>query len=165
MLSISLLPIYLAYKIWSRGELLKIVSIRISIRFPKQGECILFDMWVNYIIFMALSPVSSDVAGLFLGANVAYLLITRKRIPDNTGSPTQRATRVFIALLLLGVSSLILDFWFKTAGTTNYFQFMLIGFLKTFTPASTIWVSVAVCTKLDLYRRDKVPKSGVSILT
>jgi len=42
---------------------------------------------------------------------------------------------------------------------------MLIGFLKNFTPASTIWASVAVCTKLDLYRRDKVPKSGVSILT
>lgn len=103
------------------------------------------------IIFTALSLISSDAAGFFLGTNVAYLLIIRKGIPDNAGSIKQRATRAFIALLLLGISSLILDFWFKTAGTTNPLQFTFIGFLKTFIPASTIWASVAVCRKLGLY--------------
>jgi hypothetical protein len=113
-------------------------------------------MFVILIIFIALSLISADVAGVFLGTNVAYVLIIRKEgIPDDTGSVAQRITRVFIALLLLGVSSLILDFWFKTAGTINYLQFTLIGFLKTFIPATTIWASVAICTKLDLYRRDK----------
>jgi hypothetical protein len=87
--------------------------------------------------------------------NFAYILILRKGIPYDTGSAVQRAKRVFIALLLLVVSSLILDILFKTAGTTNYLHCTLIGFLKTFIPASTIWASVAVCTKLDLYRRDK----------
>ena len=125
-----------------------------SFEFAFRRQNLLFHsfMFVIPIIFIALSLVSADVAGVFLGTNVAYLLIIRNGIPDDTGSAAQRTTRVFIALLLLGVSSLILDFWFKTAGTTNYLQFTLIGFLKTFIPASTIWVSVAVCTKLDLYR-------------
>ncbi len=118
-------------------------------------------MFVIPIIFIALSLISADVAGVFLGTNVAYVLIIRKGIPDDTGSVAQRATRVFIALLLLGVSSLILDFWFKTAGTTNYLQFTLIGFLKTFIPASTIWASVAICKKFDLYKRDT--ESGFAV--
>jgi hypothetical protein len=108
---------------------------------------------VTPIIFIALSLISADVAGVFLGTNVAYVLIMRKGIPDDTGSVAQRITRVFIALLLLGVSSLILVFWFKTAGTTNYLQFTLIGFLKTFIPASTIWAAVSICRKLGLYRK------------
>ena len=112
-------------------------------------------MFVIPIVFIALSLISADVAGVFLGTNVAYVLIIRKGIPEDTGSVAQRATRVFIALLLLGVSALILDFWFKTAGETNYLQFTLIGFLKTFIPASTIWASVVVCTKLDLYKGTK----------
>jgi membrane-associated phospholipid phosphatase len=123
-----------------------------ELAFRRQNFLFYFFMFVIPIIFIALSLVSVDVAGVFLGTNAAYLLIIRKGIPDDTGSIAQRATRVFIALLLLGVSSLILDFWFKTAGTTNYLQFTLIGFLKTFIPASTIWVSLAVCTKLDLYK-------------
>jgi membrane-associated phospholipid phosphatase len=123
--------------------------------FRRQNLLFYCFMFVIPIIFIALSLISADVAGVFLGTNVAYVLIIRKGIPDDTGSVAQRATRVFIALLLLGVSSLILDLWFKTAGTTNYLQFTLIGFLKTFIPATTIWVSVAICTKLDLYRRDK----------
>ena len=126
-----------------------------ELAFRHQNLIFYFFMFVIPIISIALSLVSADVAGLFLGTNVSYLLIIRKGIPDDTGSATQRAVRVFIALLLLGVSSLIFDILFKTAGTTNYLQFTLMGFLKTFIPASTIWASVAVCTKLDLYRRDK----------
>ena len=126
-----------------------------ELAFRHQNLIFYFFMFVIPIISIALSLVSADVAGLFLGTNVSYLLIIRKGIPDDTGSATQRTVRVFIALLLLGVSSLIFDILFKTAGTTNYLQFTLIGFLKTFIPASTIWASVAVCTKLDLYRRDK----------
>ncbi|HWR64082.1 MAG TPA: phosphatase PAP2 family protein [Candidatus Thermoplasmatota archaeon] len=126
-----------------------------ELAFRRQNLLFYCFMFVIPIIFIALSLISADVAGVFLGTNVAYFLIIRKGIPDDTGSVAQRATRVFIALLLLGVSSLILGFWFKTAGATNYLQFTLIGFLKTFIPASTIWASVAICTKLDLYRRDK----------
>jgi membrane-associated phospholipid phosphatase len=136
-----------------KDDLFKKESFELAFR--RQNLLIYCFMFVIPIIFIALSLISADVAGVFLGTNVAYALIIRKGIPDDTGSVTQRATRVFIALLLLGVSSLILDFWFKTAGTTNYLQFTLIGFLKTFIPASTIWVSVAICTKLDLYRRNK----------
>ena len=126
-----------------------------ELAFRRQNLIFYCFMFVIPIIFIALSLISADVAGVFLGTNVAYVLIVRKGIPDDTGSSAQRATRVFIALLLLVVSSLILDIWFKTDGTINYLQFTLIGFLKTFIPASTIWASVAVCTKLDLYKRDK----------
>jgi membrane-associated phospholipid phosphatase len=126
-----------------------------ELAFRRQNLIFYCFMFVIPIIFIALSMISADVAGVFLGTNVAYVLIVRKGIPDDTGSSAQRAARVFIALLLLVVSSLILDIWFKTGGTINYLQFTLIGFLKTFIPASTIWASVAVCTKLDLYRRDK----------
>ncbi len=126
-----------------------------ELAFRRQNLLFYCFMFVIPIIFIALSLISADVAGVFLGTNVAYVLIVRKGIPDDTGSSAQRATRVFIALLLLVVSSLILDMWFKTDGTINYLQFTLIGFLKTFIPASTIWASVAVCTKLDLYKRDE----------
>jgi membrane-associated phospholipid phosphatase len=122
----------------------------------RQNLLFYFVMFVIPILLTALSLVSATVAGLYFGTNAAYLLIVRKGIPDDAGSTAQRAARVFIALLLLGVSSLILDFWFKPAGTINYLQFTLIGFLKTFIPASTVWASVAVCTKLGLYNKDKV---------
>ena len=81
--------------------------------------------------------------------------IVREGIPDDTGSTAQRAARVFIAFLFLGVSSLVLDFWFKPVGTIDDLQFTLIGFLKTFIPASTIWVSVVICKKFNLYRINK----------
>jgi len=136
-----------------KDDLFKKESFELAFR--RQNLLFYCFMFVIPIIFIALSLISADVAGVFLGTNVAYVLIIRKGIPDDTGGVAQRATRVFIALLLLGVSSLILNFWFKTAGATNYLKFTLIGFLKTFIPASTIWASVAVCTKLNLYRRDK----------
>ncbi len=112
-------------------------------------------MFVIPIVFTALSLVSSDIAGLFLGTNIAYFLIIREGIPNDAGSVAQRILRVFIALLLFGASSLILDAMFITSGTINYLHFTLIEFLKTFISGFTIWISVAVCTKLDLYRRDK----------
>ena len=112
-------------------------------------------MFVIPILFTALSLVSSDIAGLFLGTNIAYFLIIREETPNDAGSTAQRASRVFIALLLFGASSLILDAMFKTSGTINYLHFTLIEFLKTFIPGLTIWISVAVCTKLGLYRREK----------
>jgi len=101
------------------------------------------------IVLIALSMVSSNTAGYLLGMNVAYLLIIRKGIPDDTGTAGQRATRVFIALLLFEVSKMILDCGF----CTNYL--FAIEFLKTFIPASTIWVSVVICKKFNLYRRNE----------
>ena len=136
-----------------KDDLFKKESFELAFR--RQNLLFYCFMFVIPIIFIALSLISADVAGVFLGTNVAYVLIIRKGIPDDTGSVAQRATRVFIALLLLVASSLILDLWFKTAGPTNYLQFTLIGFLKTFIPASTIWASVAICKKFDLYKRDK----------
>jgi membrane-associated phospholipid phosphatase len=136
-----------------KDDLFKKESFELAFR--RQNLLFYCFMFVIPIVFIALSLISADVAGVFLGTNVAYVLIIRKGIPDDTGSVAQRATRVFIALLLLVASSLILDFLFKTAGTTNYLQFTLIGFLKTFIPATTIWASVAICKKLDLYKRDK----------
>jgi len=116
-------------------------------------------MFVIPIILVAFSligshPLNTDT-GYLLGMNVAYLLIIRKGIPDDTGTAGQRATRAFIALLLFAVSKIILECWFGTAGTINCHQFILIDFLKTFIPVSTIWVSVVICTKLILYRKNE----------
>jgi membrane-associated phospholipid phosphatase len=110
-------------------------------------------MFLIPFIFTALSIVDANVSGLFLGTNVAYLLIISKGIPEDTGNVAQRATRVFIAFLLFGITFIILYIWFKTAGTPNYLHFT-IEFMQTFIPAITIWVSVAICKKFDLYRRD-----------
>lgn len=139
-------------KSYLKDDLFKKENIELAFR--HQNLLFYSFMFFIPICFMALSLISSYTAGFVLGTNVAYLLIIRKGIPDNTGSVKQRATRVFIALMLLGISSLILDFWFKTAATTKYLQFTL-GFLKTFIPASTIWASVVVCRKLELYGTDK----------
>ena len=110
-------------------------------------------MFVIPIVFLALSLIKSDTLGYFFGVNVADLLIIRKGIPDDIGNIEQRATRAFIALLLFEVSQIILGCWFGTAGMTNYLQFtnQEIGFIKTFIPVSTIWVSVVICKQLNLY--------------
>lgn len=124
--------------------------------FRRQNLLFYSFMFVVPILLTVLSLISADVAGFFLGTNLAYVLIIRKGIPDDTGTAAQRAARVFIAFLLFGVSSLILlDAGFETVGTINYLRFTLTEFLKTFIPSFTIWISVVVCTKLDLYGRDK----------
>jgi hypothetical protein len=112
-------------------------------------------MFIIPLLLTALSLVSADASGLYLGMNVAYLMIIRKGTPKDAGSMSKRAARVFIALLIFGASSFALDFWFRTVGMINYLHFTLIGFSKAFIPAFTIWVSVAFCTWLDLYKREK----------
>ena len=90
-----------------KDDLFKKESFELAFR--RQNLLFYCFMFVIPIIFIALSLISADVAGVFLGTNVAYVLIIRNGIPDDTGSVAQRATRVFIALLLLVASSLILD--------------------------------------------------------
>lgn len=136
-----------------RDDLFKKESFELALR--RQNVIFYSFMFVIPVILLALSLITSEVAGLFIGANVAYILIIRKGIPDDAGSAAQRAARVFIALLLLAVSGFILYFCFKPPGTINYLQFTLTGFLRTFIPASTIWISMAVCTKLGLYGKYK----------
>ncbi len=115
-------------------------------------------------MFIVLSLVllqRSNIGDLFgmigyvFGMNVAYLLIIRKGIPNDIGSAAQRATRAFIALLLFEVSPKIMEYLFCIAGKTNCHGFILTDFLKTFIPVFTIWVSVVICTKLNLYRKNE----------
>jgi membrane-associated phospholipid phosphatase len=123
--------------------------------FRRQNLILYFFMFVVPPVLTALSLISADVAGFFLGTNAAYIMVIRKGLPDDTGSVKQRALRILVALPLFAISSLILAVGFDAIETTAYFSFKFIEFLKTFVPASTIWVSVVVCTKLNLYRRDK----------
>ncbi len=111
-------------------------------------------MFVVPILLTALSFISPDVAGFFLGTNLAYILIIRKGIPHDAGNATQRTSRVFIAFLLFGVSSVLLNTMFEVSGAISHLNFTLIEFIKTFIPSFTIWISVAVCTKLGLYAGD-----------
>jgi membrane-associated phospholipid phosphatase len=126
-----------------------------DLAFRRQNLILYFFMFVVPPVLTALSLISADVAGFVLGTNAAYVLIIRKGLPDDEGSVEQRVLRIFIALVLFGVSSLILAVGSDAIETTAYFSFKFIEFLKTFMPASTIWVSVVVCTKLNLYRREK----------
>ncbi|WP_440948043.1 phosphatase PAP2 family protein [Methanosarcina sp. T3] len=116
-------------------------------------------MFVVPVLLGALSLVSGEVTGFFLGANTAYLLIIRKGLPEDTGDAGQRATRVFIALMLFGVSTFVLDLGFTTVGTASSLGATLIEFLKAFIPALTIWVSAGLCTKPDLYGREEAIES------
>ncbi len=111
-------------------------------------------MFVIPILLTALSLISPDAAGFFLGTNLAYVLVIRKGLPDNAGNAMQRTSRMFIAFVLFGVSSVFLNTMFEVSGAISYLNFTLIEFIKTFIPSFTIWISVAVCTKLGLYARD-----------
>ncbi|MDQ1274931.1 MAG: hypothetical protein QG610_504 [Euryarchaeota archaeon] len=119
-----------------------------------QQKNILFysTMFVVPIVLLSLSLISGEVAGFFLGTNAAYILIIRKGLPEDAGSKAQRALRVFITLLMFGLSSLVLDIGFGAIGTADYPE-TLIEFLKSFVPAFTIWISTVICMKLGLYRR------------
>lgn len=108
-------------------------------------------MFIVPVILLSLSLISGEVAGFFLGTNAAYILIIRKGIPEDSGSTEQRALRVFLTLMIFGLSSLVLDTGFDFLGTAP--GITLIEFLKSFVPAFTIWVSVNICMKLGLYRR------------
>ena len=111
-------------------------------------------------ILLSLSLVSGEVAGFFMGTNAAYLLIIRKGLPEDTGSRKQRALRVFITLIMFGLSTLILnigfnilDMGFNVIDTSGYPVTLIADFLRSFIPAFTIWISVNICVKLGLYRR------------
>jgi membrane-associated phospholipid phosphatase len=110
-------------------------------------------MFVVPIVFISLSLISGELAGFFLGINTAYLLIIRKGLPEDAGSAGQRALRVFITLMIFGLSTFVLDTGFDVLGTAGYPGITIIEFLKSFIPALSIWVSVSICMKLDLYRR------------
>lgn len=112
-------------------------------------------MFVIPVLLMVQYLVSPGAAGFFMGTNLAYILIVKKGIPEDAGSISQRTARVFIAFLLFGVSSLILNVGLEITGTINYLQFTLVEFLLTFFPSFTIWISVVVCTKFNLYRREE----------
>jgi len=133
--------------------------------FRRQNLLFYFFMFVVPILLTALSFINPDAAGFFLGTNLAYVLIIRKGLPNNAGNSVQRTSRVFIAFLLFGASTLVLDTICEMSGITNHLDFTLIEFIKTFIPSVTIWISVAFCTKLGLYARDyedyRPPKSLV----
>ncbi|KKH98204.1 phosphatidic acid phosphatase [Methanosarcina sp. 1.H.T.1A.1] len=111
-------------------------------------------MFVVPLLLTASSLISADVAGFLLGTNTAYIMVIRKGLPEDDGDTGQRAARVFIALIMFGVSSLALAVGFDVIGVAGYFGFTVLEFLKTFIPASTIWISVYICAKLGLYGRD-----------
>jgi membrane-associated phospholipid phosphatase len=134
-----------------KEDLFKKESFKIAFKSP--NLIFYFFMFIIPLFFTAYSLVSADIAGLFLGTNFAYILIVRKGFPEDTAGTLQRAARVFIVLFLLGISSLILGVGFEVTGMENYLNFTLLGFLRTFIPASTIWLSMEICTKLDLYRK------------
>lgn len=133
-----------------KADFFKKESFEFALR--RQNMLFYLFMFVIPLFLTALSLVTATIAGLYFGACVAYLLIVRDGIPDDAGSTAQRAARVFVALLLLGISSFMLDTWFKPVGTVNYLQFTFAGFLKTFIPAFTICPSVIICRKLGLYK-------------
>lgn len=108
-------------------------------------------MFAVPVVFVSLSLISGEVAGFFLGTNTAYLLIIRKGLPEDEGSTGQRALRVFITLMMFGLSALVLDAGFGIIGIAGYPDDTLIEFLKSFIPAFTIWISVSICIKLGLY--------------
>lgn len=120
-------------------------------------------MFVVPVLLAAMSLVSGEVAGFFLGANTAYLLIIRKGLPEDSGNAGQRVIRIFIALILFGVSTIVLDFGFATVEPASSLEATLKEFLKAFIPALTIWVSASICIKLDLYGRKKVVEAPSGI--
>ena len=136
-----------------KGDFFKKENFELTFR--RQNLILYFLMFVIPPVLTAISLISADVAGFFLGTNAAYILIIRKGLPDDMGTVEQRVLRIIIAFLLFGVTSLVLAAGFDNIETAGYFSFKLIEFLKAFTPASTIWVSVVVCTKLNLYRSEK----------
>jgi membrane-associated phospholipid phosphatase len=123
--------------------------------FKSQNIILYFFMFIVPSVLTALSFISFDVAGFFLGTNAAYILIIRNGLPDDSGSIEQRVLRILIALFLFGISSLIIDIGFENIETTAYFGFKYIEFLKTFIPAFTIWITVAICTKFNLYQKEE----------
>jgi membrane-associated phospholipid phosphatase len=136
-----------------KEELFKKESFKIAFRSP--NLIFYFFMFAIPLFFAAHSLISADIAGIFLGTNFAYLLIVSKGFPNDTAGTSQRVTRVLIALFLFGISSLIFGVGFEVTGMTNYLNFTLLGFLKTFFPASTIWLSMEICKMLDLYTKNE----------
>lgn len=136
-----------------KEELFKKESFKLTFKSP--NLVFYFFMFIVPLFFAAYSLVSADVAGLFLGTNLAYLLIVHEGFPNDSAGILQRIIRVFIALFFFGISSLIFGVGFELAGMTNYLNFTLLGFLKTFFPASTIWLSMEICRKLGLYGKNK----------
>ena len=146
-----------------KDDFFKKESFEFALRYPNLFfYCFMF---VIPIFLVALSlahynPLNFESVGYFFGMNVAYIFTIRTGIPVDTRTAEQRITRAFIALLLFMVSKNILEFLFCATGKINCPEinchgFILMDFLKTFIPLFTIWVSVVICTKLNLYRKNE----------
>ncbi|AKB79352.1 Membrane-associated phospholipid phosphatase [Methanosarcina horonobensis HB-1 = JCM 15518] len=122
-----------------------------ELAFRQKNFFFYFAMFAVPILLASLSLISGEVAGFFFGTNTAYLIIIRKGLPKDTGSTEKRALRVFITLILFGLSTFVLDAGFDIIGKVGYPETTYVEFLKVFIPASTIWISISICTKLDLY--------------
>ncbi|MCQ1537238.1 phosphatase PAP2 family protein [Methanosarcina sp. KYL-1] len=120
-----------------------------SAKFPN-GLFYLF-MFIVPLLLAASSMIGHDVAGFLMGTNAAYILVVRKGIPDDSGTAGQRTTRAMMALLTFATAAAMLAAGINAAGIENSLNPGVIEFAEAFIPATTVWVSVIICSRLGLY--------------
>lgn len=135
--------------------------------FRGKGPSVLFYsfMFIVPLVLAASSLIGPDVAGYLTGTNAAYLLVIRKGLPDDHGSPGKRTARALVALLNFAIASCFMAvgiYLMEGAGIpgTGIFQTGFLGldileFAEAFVPAATIWISVEICSRLGLYGKEE----------
>ncbi len=111
-------------------------------------------MFIVPLLLTAASLIGPDVAGFLTGTNAAYLLVIRKRLPDDTGSRRTRVLRVLVALLNFAAAALITAAAIDITGASGSLGPVIIEFAEAFVPAFTVWISVEICFRLGLYGKE-----------
>jgi len=123
-----------------------------SIPFP--GILFYTIMFIVPLLLAAASLIGPDVAGYLTGTNVAYLLIIRKRLPNDAGSRGKRVSRILVALMNFAAAAFITAAAIDITGAASSLGPDIIEFAEAFVPAFTVWVSVETCFRLGLYRKE-----------
>ncbi len=111
--------------------------------------CFLFGL---PLLLAAFSLVSMTFTGLYVGMNAAYLLLTRKGLPDDAGSLPVRLARVLLggvifSLLAAGLRQIVVLVPALAGAPWGRF---LVAVLSTFL---SFWLAMELYLRLGLYRR------------
>lgn len=113
-------------------------------------------MFIVPLLLTAASLIGPDVAGYLTGTNVAYLLIIRKGLPDDTGSSGKRVSRILVALMNFAAAALITAAAIEITGAAGPLGPDMIEFAEAFVPSFTVWVSVEICFRLGIYGKESL---------
>jgi membrane-associated phospholipid phosphatase len=140
------------------GESAPLPLLRLPGASGREGAALLVFLVVLPLAVGAFGSLAdAGSAGRLVGLNLAYLLVAAKGLPDGGGTPTRRAARVAVALVLGTAVTLAVEVLapLVSAEGPTRMEVFVKGFVPTF---ALLWGGVLACRRLGLYGPAPAPQ-------